>query len=148
VRLGVVKRFLKKFYAKARGLVPWKREQERVSVSGLVGEESVFKESLAAECEKALEKFQKRVPTVRAISVHVKSSGAGGGGGKKLFELKGTLHLDNGELFVGVTGRDLYEALTRMLYELGEEVKRAHSFRQEKRAPRDVSQKKKFWVFR
>ena len=143
----MVKRFLKKFYAKARGLVPWVREPERVSVSGLIGEESVFKESILEECEKALAKFEKRMPTARAISVHIKSSGSGGSG-RKLFELKGTLHLDNGELFVGVTGKDLYEALTRMLYELGEEVKRAHSFRQDKYAMRDVDQKKKFWAFR
>jgi ribosome-associated translation inhibitor RaiA len=143
----MVKRLLKKFYAKARGLVPWAREQERVTVSGLVGEESVFKESIIQECEKALAKFQKRLPTARAVSVHVKSSGSGGSG-KRLFELKGTLRLDNGELFVGVTGKDLYDALARMLFELGEEVKRAHSFKQDKRAPRDVSQKKKFWMFR
>ena len=143
----MVKRLLKKFYAKAKGIVPWAREQERVTVSGLVGEESVFKESITQECEKTLEKFQKRMPTVRSISVHVKSSGAAGAG-KKLFELKGTLRLDNGELFVGVSGKDLYEALTRMLYELGEEVKRAQSFRQEKNATREVAQKKKFWVFR
>ena len=143
----MVKRFLKKFYAKARGLVPWAHEPERVSVSGLIGEESVFKESILEECEKALAKFEKRMPTARAISVHIKSSGSGGSG-KKLFELKGTLHLDNGELFVGVTGKDLYEALTRMLYELGEEVKRAHSFRQDKHATRYVAQKKKFWAFR
>jgi ribosome-associated translation inhibitor RaiA len=112
-----------------------------------VGEESVFKESIIEECAKSLAKFEKRLPTVRSISVHVKSSGSGGAG-KRLFELKGTLRLDNGELFVGVTGRDLYEALTRMLYELGEEVKRAQSFKQDKRAPREVSQKKKFWFFR
>ncbi len=143
----MVKRFLKKFYAKAKLIVPWAREQERVTVSGFVGEESVFKQSIVEECEKTLAKFQKRMPTVRSISVHVKSSGSGGSG-KKLFELKGTLRLDNGELFVGVTGRDLYDALNRMLFELGEEVKRAHSFRQDKRVTREVTQKKKFWVFR
>lgn len=143
----MVKRLLKKFYAKAKGLVPWKREAERVTVSGLVGEESVFRQSIVEECEKSLAKFQKRLPTVRSISVHVKSSGAAGSG-KKLFELKGMLRLDNGELFVGVTGKDLYEALMRMLYELGEEVKRAHSFRQDKKAPRGITQKKKFWIFR
>ncbi len=143
----LVKRFLKKFYAKAKSVVPWVREQERVTVSGLVGEESIFKESILEECGKSLDKFQKHLPTVRSISVHVKSSGAAGAG-KRLFELKGTLRLDNGELFVGVTGKDLYEALTRLLYELGEEVKRAQSFRQDKRVPRGVTQKKKFWVFR
>jgi ribosome-associated translation inhibitor RaiA len=143
----LVKRFLKKFYSKARVLVPWGREQDRVTVSGLVGEDSVFKESIIEECEKSLAKFQKRLPTVRSISVHVKSSGSAGAG-KRLFELKGTLHLDNGELFVGVTRKDLYDALTRVLYELGEEVNRAHSFRQDKDAPRGVTQKKKFWGFR
>ena len=143
----MVKRFLKKFYAHARGLVPWGRQEEAVSVSGLVGEESVFKESIVQECERSLEKFRKRLPTVRAIHVRIKSSGSGGSG-KKLFELKGTLFLENGELFVGVSGKDLYEALARMLYELGEEVKRANSFNQEKRVPRGFSQKKKFWGFR
>lgn len=144
----MVKRLLKKFYAKAKGIVPWVNEPERVTVSGLVGEESVFKQSIVEECEKSLSKFEKRLPMVRSLSVHVKSSGSGSEGGRKLFELKGTLHLDNGELFVGVTGKELYEALNRMLYELGEEVKRANSFKQEKRNPREVSQKKKFWIFR
>ncbi|MEM0475567.1 MAG: hypothetical protein QW343_02110 [Candidatus Norongarragalinales archaeon] len=127
--------------------MPWTRERQRVTVSGLVGEDAVFKQSIIEECEKALEKFQKRLPTARSLSVYVKPSGVGGTG-KKLFELKGTLRLENGELFVGVTGHDLFEALTRMLFELGEEVNRAHSFKQDKRAPSIVSQKKKFWVFR
>lgn len=127
---------LKKFYVKAKRFPSkvWERLRLRrgpdVVVSGLQDEETVFKESISKECANALKKIRNKLPEAQSLSVHVKSSHRGKG---KLFELRGTLRLPGGELKASANGRDLYVALSRVLYEFQEEVRRVKSFKDEKR---------------
>ena len=93
-----------------------------VSVSGLEPDEKVFKESIEEECARALVKVRKRQPSAQ-MSIHVKSSLRGKG---KRFEIKGSLHLkDNRTFYASASDRELYGALTRVLYEFQEEARRA-----------------------
>lgn len=95
--------------------------KQEVSVSGLQPDEKMFKESIEEECTRALAKVRKRLPKAR-MGIHVKSSLRGKG---KRFEVKGTLYLDKRTFYASASDRELYGALTRVLYEFQEESRRA-----------------------
>ncbi len=142
----MVERFLKKFYKKARELLSWPRERWYVQVSGLQDEEKPFKQSVESECLRFMQKWEKLLPTIKGMSVNVKRAKPKRGGGKSLFELRLTLHLDNGELFAKRTDKEnLYSALENTLKDLEDEVRRAQSFKQEKRIPKRFKRKAFLW---
>jgi ribosome-associated translation inhibitor RaiA len=85
-----------------------------ITISGLKAGEQVFKESILEECRSALRKIRKRVEASE-LKVHVKSSKRGKG---RRFEVKATVVLVRGKLHASASGRELYSALTRVLYEL------------------------------
>ncbi len=85
-----------------------------ITISGLKAGEQVFKESILEECRSALRKIRKRVEASE-LKVHVKSSKRGKG---RRFEVKATVVLVRGRLHASASGRELYSALTRVLYEL------------------------------
>ncbi|MFA4946744.1 MAG: hypothetical protein WC607_04395 [Candidatus Micrarchaeia archaeon] len=120
---------LKRIAAKVHGLKHKLRgsilRAPRVLVSGLQPDEKFFKESIEEECERSLDKIHKMLPDAR-LGLHVKSSLQGKG---KRFEVKGSLYLPGGDLHSSASDRELYGALTRVLYELQEEARRLDSYK-------------------
>ncbi len=125
-----MKRLLKKILHKTKSFVTGFRQPQPVVISGLMNEEKLFQESMVEECAKRLAKYQKHLPAVQRIALHVKSNQHGGG---KLFQIRGTLYLDGTELYAGATDRELYAALMRVLYQFQQEVDGMQSFKKEKK---------------
>ena len=92
-----------------------------VNISGLKAGEQVFKESIAEECRSTLRKIRKRV-RASAIKVRVKSFRRGKG---SRFEVAASVRLPRGELHTSASDRELYPALTRVLYELEQAAARS-----------------------
>jgi len=128
----VVRQHFHRFWHKAKNLFSdlGFRKAEEVIVSGLQDEETVFRESILEEGRKTLGKLRHILKEVYSINIHVKSGIKGKG---RLFELQGTLHLPNGDFHATAQGKDLYAALTRVLYEFEENARRLKSFHDDKR---------------
>lgn len=118
----------------------WTRGRSRVQVSGLK-EGSAFKQSIAEECERALARYEKKLGEVQ-IAVHVRANPRGG---RKLFELQGTLFLPRRQFFSKASDADVFTALAHLIEGFDEEVQRAQSFKQEKYVPRRLKKKARLW---
>ncbi len=109
---------------------------EDVEISGLDAHDRMFRESLREEAEKALEKMRRELP-VESFKIHVK--GSMHGQGKQRFELAGTLLLeDNRELHAKVVNEDPLYAFKFLVRDLGSEVRRNKS-------KKDNKPKRKFY---
>ncbi len=98
---------------------------EDVEISGLGPKDKMFKESLREECEKYLEKMRRELP-IESFKLHVKSTMHGEG--KQLFELSGTLLLeDNREIHSKVANKDSFYALKFLASDLHSQVMRTKS---------------------
>ncbi|MFA6049063.1 MAG: hypothetical protein WC792_03915 [Candidatus Micrarchaeia archaeon] len=103
---------------------------EDVEISGLGPRDRMFKESLQAEAEAALEKMRRELP-IESFKLHVKSTMHGEG--KQLFELAGTLLLeDNRELHSKTANKDPLYAFKFLVRDLESEVRRNKSKKDDK----------------
>lgn len=108
---------------------------EDVVISGLGPYDKVFKDSLQEESELALEKFRHDQP-VETFHLHVKSTMHGEG--KQLFELSGTLTMeDRHEIHAKTSNKDLLYAFKFLVRDLQAQAKRKMQY--------DKDQKKTGW---
>ncbi|PIT85916.1 hypothetical protein COU36_00625 [Candidatus Micrarchaeota archaeon CG10_big_fil_rev_8_21_14_0_10_59_7] len=124
------KRIVQKAKRVSAGIVGVFRKRPEIQVAGLREGDTAFKESIEEECRKTLGKIRKMLAEAEGIEIYVKATGEGK---QRLYELKGTLFTDRGELHASAEGRELYGALTRVLYEFENEARRAKSWKNDKR---------------
>ncbi|VVB68083.1 Uncharacterised protein [Candidatus Norongarragalina meridionalis] len=106
------------------------RQRPEIQVAGLREGDTALKESIEEECRKTLGKIRKMFNEADGIEIYVKATGEGK---QRLYELKGTLFTGRGEMHASAEGRELYGALTRVLYEFENEARRAKSWKNDKR---------------
>jgi hypothetical protein len=105
--------------------VPENNLPVQVLLTGFVGAQSVFAESVTQDARAILAKIG-REAGVRSLEIRLKSGVHGKG---MLYEIKAAARLDRGTLYAGATARELHLALHRTFHELMEQAAKLSSFK-------------------
>ena len=124
------KRIVQKVRRVSDSIVGVFRKRPEIQVAGLREGDTAFKESIEEECRRTLGKIRKMLAEAKGIEIYVKATGEGK---QRLYELRGTMFTEKGDLHASAEGRELYGALTRVLYEFENEARRAKSWKNDKR---------------